>query len=78
MNNVIQMLFNQKLQQIPKQTMNQLEQQLKARNPQAYQEFQQARKNNSNPNEYLNKVVNGFTPEKQQQWNSMMSGINIK
>jgi hypothetical protein len=52
--------------------MNQLEQQLKARNPQAYQEFQQARKNKENPNEYLNKVVSGFSPEQQEQWNNMM------
>ena len=52
--------------------MNQLEQQLKRVNPQAYQEFQQARKNNDDPNEYLNKIVGGFTPEQQQQWNAMM------
>lgn len=51
---------------------------MKRVNPQAYQEFQQARKNNDNPNEYLNKVVGGFSPEKQQQWNNMMSGINAK
>lgn len=51
---------------------------MKRVNPQAYQEFQQARKNNDNPNEYLNKVVGGFTPEKQQQWNSIINGINIK
>ena len=61
--------------------MSQLEQQLKAQSPQAYQEFQQARKNKEDPNEYLNKVVGGFTPEQQQQWNNMMSqfnGINTK
>jgi hypothetical protein len=56
--------------------MQQLERQLKARNPQAYREFQQARKNNENPQEYLNKVVNGFNPEQRQQWNGMMGQFN--
>ncbi len=67
-----------KLQQIPQQTMNQLEQQLKRVNPQAYQEFQQAKKNNENPQEYLNKITNGFNPEQQQQWNNMMGMFNHK
>ena len=57
---------------VKKEKMNQLEQQLKRVNPQAYQEFQKARQNKENPNEYLNKIVNGFTPEQQQQWNAMM------
>ncbi len=46
------------------------------RNPQAYREFQQARKNNVNPNEYLNKVVGGFNPQQQQEWNRMMGQFN--
>ena len=50
--------------------------QLKRVNPQAYQEFQQARKNNTDPNEYLNQVVNGFNPQQKQQWEKMMSQIN--
>ena len=45
---------------------------MKRVNPQAYQEFQQARKNKDDPNEYLNKVVGGFSPEQKQQWDSMM------
>ena len=36
------------------------------------------RKNNIDPNEYLNNVVNGFTPEQKQQWQTMMNGINVK
>ena len=41
---------------------------------------EKARKNNENPNDYLNKVVNGFSPDKKEQWNTMMSnyGINTK
>ena len=46
------------------------------RNPQAYREFQQARKNNVNPNEYLNKVVGGFNPQQKQQWDSMIGRFN--
>lgn len=45
-------------------------------NPQVYQEFQQARKNNDDPNEYLNKIVNGFEQGKKQQWNNIMSQFN--
>lgn len=45
-------------------------------NPQAYQEFQKARQDNINPNEYLNRVVNGFNPQQRQQWQQMMGGFN--
>ena len=76
MNNLIQMLFQQKMKQIPQNMMSQLESQLKARNPQAYQEFQQARKNNENPNEYLNKIVGGFNEDQKKQWNNMMGQFN--
>ena len=55
-----------------------MENQLKRVNPQAYNEFQQASKNNENPNEYLNKVIGGFSPEQRQQWDSMMKGINTR
>ena len=72
MNNLIQMLLNQKFQQIPQNLVNQLEQQLKAQSPQAYQEFQKAKKDNVDPNEYLNKVVGGFNPQQRQQWDNMM------
>ena len=41
-------------------------------NPQAYQEFQKAKQNNDDPNEYLSKVVGGFTPQQKQNWDSMM------
>lgn len=78
MNNLLQMLFQQKMNQIPKNLMNQLENQLKASNPQAFQEFQQARKNNVDANEYLNNVINKFTPEQKEQWGQIMSMFNQK
>ena len=45
-------------------------------NPQAYQEFQQARKNNDDPNEYLNRITSGFDSQKKEQWNNMMNMFN--
>ena len=75
---MLQMLMENKIQQIPQQTMLQLEQQLKRVNPQAYQEFQQAKKNNENPQEYLNKITNGFNPQQKQQWQNMMGQYQSK
>ena len=72
MNNLLQMIFQQKMKQIPQGMTKQLENQLKRVNPQAFNEYQQARKNNVNPNEYLNKIVNGFSPEQRQEWDNMM------
>jgi len=76
MNNMIQMLLQQKIRQIPTGMMNQLEQQLKRVNPQAYKEFQQARKDNVNPNEYLNKITSGFSDEQKTQWNNITNNFN--
>ena len=82
MNNLLQMMMNNLIQQAPQKMMGQLEQQLKRVNPQAYQEFQQARKNNDDPQKYLNKVVDSFSPQQKEQWQNMMgmlqqnNGIN--
>ena len=73
---MLQMLFQQKMQQIPQGLVKQLESNLKRVNPQALQEFQQARKDNVSPEEYLNKIVEGFNPQQKQQWNSIMSQFN--
>ena len=56
--------------------MNQMEQQLKRINPQEYQNFQKAKANNENPNDYLNKVIGGFNQQQKQQWDNIMNGIN--
>lgn len=47
-------------------------------NPQIYKEFQAARQNNIDPNEYLNRITGGFNKEQQEQWNMLMNGINQK
>lgn len=77
MNGLIQMLIQNKLQNIPKQTMVQLEQQLKRTSPQAYQKYQEAKKNN-NPNDLLNETVNGFNPNQRQEWDNMMGMFSQK
>ena len=75
MNQLLQMLFQQKMQQIPTGMMNQLENQLKRVNPQAFQEYQKARQNNENPNEFYNRTINAFNPQQKQQWNNMMNNL---
>lgn len=44
--------------------------------PQAFKDYQEAKQNNVNPNEYLGKITSGFNPQMKQQWDYMMSGIN--
>ena len=78
MNNLLQMLLSNKMQQIPQNLMSQLENQLKRKNPQAFKEYQQARKDNVDPNEYLNKIVNGFNPQQKKDWDNLMQGINTQ
>ena len=76
MNNMIQMMMQNMMKQAPQKMMGQLEQQLKRINPQAFQEFQQARKNNTNPQEYLNKITGNFNQQQQEQWKNMMGMFN--
>ena len=76
MNQFLQMLFQQKIKQIPQGMMNQLENQLKMRNPQAFQRYQEAKQQNKNPNEFLNEITNEFNSEQKQQWEQMMNGVN--
>ena len=47
-------------------------------NPQIYKEFQEARNNNMNPQEYLNKITSNFNEQQKQQWEMMTKGINFK
>lgn len=71
MNNILQMI----LSQAPQKMMSQLEQQLKRVNPQAYQQFQNARKNNEDPNKLLSDITNKFNPQQKQQWDAMMNQL---
>lgn len=78
---IIQMLMQNRMQQIPQQMMKKIEQQLKGVSPQAFQKYQEAKKNN-NPNDLLNETINGFNPNQRQQWDNIMrifnGGINSK
>ena len=71
MNNFLQML----MRQAPQKIMGPLEQQLKRVNPQAYQQFQNARKNIEDPRQFLNKITNGFNQQQKEQWNNMMNDV---
>lgn len=73
---MLQMLFQQKMQQIPQGLVKQLESNLKRVNPQAFQNYSQAKKDNVSPEEYLNKIVEGFNPQQKQQWKQMMGMFN--
>lgn len=68
MNNILQMI----LSQAPQKMMSQLEQQLKRVNPQAYQQFQNARKNNEDPNKLLSDITNNFNPQQKQMLNETL------
>ena len=78
MNNMLQMIMQQMMQGTTQKMTNQLEQQLKRINPQAFQEYQKAKQDNVNPNEYLNKITGGFNNQQKEQWNAMINGINVK
>lgn len=73
---MLQMMMQNMMKQAPQKMISQLGQQLKRVNPQAYQEFENARKNNEDPNQYLNKVMGGFNPEQKKQWEDMMNMFN--
>ena len=73
--NILQMMMQNLMKQAPQKMMGQLEQQLKRINPQMYKDYQEARQNNVNPNEYLNKITNGFNQQQKDQWNNLINGI---
>lgn len=50
------------------QMMNMLMQQIKIRNPQAFQMVEQAQKNNGNPVEMFKEITKGYTPEKMESF----------
>lgn len=66
------------MKQAPQKMMGQMEQQLKRVNPQAFKEYQQQKQNNGNPNEYLNRITNGFNNQQREQWNNLMNMFNTQ
>ena len=59
------------------QVMNILMNQLKMKNPQAFKQYEEIRKSNGNPQELLNQVTNGYTPEQTQRFIQLANNIGI-
>ena len=60
----------------PKQIlMNQLQMQIKSRNPQLLEQFTQLQ--NQNPQEVLNQIMNKYTPEQKANFVKYASGFGV-
>ena len=57
--------------------MNQLQAQLKAKNPMMFQQFQNLTKNQSNPSEILKGMTSKYTPEQMTQFRKFLNGYGI-
>ena len=57
--------------------MNQLQNQMKMKNPQMFQMFQNLQKNQSNPQEIINNVIGNYKPEQIQQFRQYAKGFGI-
>ena len=47
------------------------------RNPQAFQQLEQLRKNNGNPQEMLNSITNNYSKEQKEQFIKYIKGYGI-
>ena len=59
--NIMQMLMNQ----------------LKMRNPQAFQQFQNLQKSQNNPQEFLNQMTSKYTPEQMNSFKQYAKGFGF-
>lgn len=57
--------------------MNQLQNQLKAKNPQMFQQFQNLVKNQNNPQELINNMMGNHSPEQIKQFRKFANGFGI-
>lgn len=57
--------------------MNQLQNQLKAKNPQMFQQFQNLVKNQNDPKKIINDMTKGYTPEQIKNFMSFANGFGI-
>ena len=57
--------------------MNQLQTQLKSKNPQALKQLEELKRNNGNPQELLNNIMNKYTPEQRSQFMKYANGFGI-
>lgn len=47
------------------------------RNPQAYQQFQNLKKSNGNPQEMINSIMGNYTPEQKANFMKYANGFGI-
>ena len=57
--------------------MGQLQNQLKAKNPQMFQQFQSMAKGQNNPQELLNQMMSKYSPEQRQDFIKFANGFGI-
>ena len=57
--------------------MNQLQTQLKAKNPQAFQRFQNLQKNQNDPKEIINEMIGNYKPEQINKFIQYAKGFGI-
>ena len=50
---------------------------MKAKNPQLFQQFQNLKQNQNNPQEVLNNMISKYTPEQMQQFRQFANGFGI-
>ncbi len=51
--------------------------QLKARNPQAFQKFEMLKNSGSNPQEFLNQIIGNYSPEQLQKFSTFAHQFGI-
>ena len=56
---------------------NQLQNQLKMKNPQVFQKYQSLKQNQNNPQEILNKMFGNYTPEQVKSFKQFANGFGI-
>ena len=57
--------------------MNQLQNQLKAKNPQLWKQYQDLAKNKNNPQDILNEMMGKYTPEQRQEFIKFANGFGL-
>ena len=57
--------------------MNQLQNQLRANNPKVFQQFEQFKNSNGNPQEFLKQITNGYTPEQRKAFSNFAKGFGV-
>ena len=57
--------------------MNQLQMQMKAKNPQMFQQFQELQKNQNDPKKIISDMTSKYTPEQMKNFRTFANGFGI-